>query len=958
MSKQVYLLILFVALCYNVKGQYVDYGEDPARLKWDQIKTEHYKIIYPKGNEERARLYANILETVYPHVRNTMSAKRSSVVPVILHPYNVDANGMVSWAPKRMELLPSPNFDSRFQIPEFSLVTHESRHVVQMEKQNQGIFRPLRFIFGEQVAGISSLFVPQWLLEGEAVVTETALSSSGRGRLASFLTPYRAQIATGKNFSLDKWYLGSYKDYTHDFYALGYAMSSHARLNHGADVWDRVLDDMTRFLFHPIALKKNTGLSPVQLFDSTFAALQEEWDSLTPQNPDKLTFISPQKTKRYTSYKYAQEVEGGVIALKTSLSDISSIVMIDFSGKERRLTYVGSVNSKLTHSDGFVYWTEYVPGIRWEHENYSVVKQLNIKTKKVEIISKKSRYFTPAISSGKIAVFEHQPDGQNNIVLMDLSGKKLKSCPVIRNWPVQDMVADDNGNIFTSLTGRGNAIFKLNLETSRWNGLLSFRRTNIESLGMQGDKLIFESGYNGVGNIYSFDTMRLSVKRLTNSMFGSFSGSFSGDGKKLYLSDYSAKGHRIASIETDQLNEEAVSFKTPYKFEAAEGISAQESFNIDEDMISNINYESKPYKKAANLFNVHSWMPGFVDVDEVMNTNKFDFKDISPGVLLLSQNRLNTLTSQISYYYDINEKANHGFLSLKYSGWFPVFQFKLNVGGQRDYLFRYAYETGYYGDVVGSDFGNQKRVAATFSAYLPLTFTKDHYIHGLQPFINYKYVNSLINDTDRNYQYFYNGIYYYRYRALAHNDIFPKFGWQLWLNYVGHPKISMGELFIAKANVYLPGLFRNHGLRVSASFQDQFISSYEYYFPEQYVDIARGYPFYSLERTGMGAESLYTFKGDYSFPIVYPDIKIGSLMYVSRIRGNLFYDVTINNVDYYDARSNHYKGVLNQPSYGFDLMLDTHFLRIKYAPVTLMFRAVKTKYDNRFSGSFSIGINM
>jgi hypothetical protein len=856
-----------------------------------------------------------------------------------------------------MELLPSADIDSRLQRPELNLLVHESRHIVQMEKQNQGIFRPFYFIFGEQTAGIASFLKPQWLLEGDAVVTETALSSSGRGRLASFLMPYRAQIAAGRNFSLDKWFLGSYRDNTHDFYALGYAMTAYARLNYGADVWNKVWNDMNWFLLYPIALKKNTGLTTVKLFKSTFESLKEEWNLLTSENPDSLTFIS-KKHRRFTSYKYPQETENGIISLKTSLSDIPSIVLIDSHGKERRLTYVGNINSKLTHNNGFVYWTEYIPGLRWQHENYSIVKQLNLQTLHVKTVSKHSRYFTPVIFSEKIAVFEHETDGQNNIVLINWAGKKLKSYPVIDNMPVQDIVADENGKIIASLTGNGNAVFRFDPNTSKWEKLLDYQRTNIETLRMYGKQLIFESGYNGVNNIYSLDTSSFVSKRLTNSMFGSFSGTFSRDGTKLYLSDYSAKGYRIASVDTKRLNEENLSFDNPYKFKTAESLSAQESFNIDEHDFSNtVNYKSRRYRKIANLFNFHSWFPFYFNLDEVTENYRFKFNDLKPGVTLLSQNRLNTFTSQISYYYDNTEQAHHGFLSLKYSGWFPVFQLKLDFGGQRSYLF-YEPTTDYqYGaSSYRNEFENQKRLITTFSAYLPFNFTKGYYIQRLQPFINYKFVNSVINYTNQNYRYFHTGIYYYYYRSLAHNDIFPKFGVQAGLDYVGYPDISMSELLIAKANIYLPGIFRNHGLRVSGSAQHQFISDNTiYYFPEQYVDIARGYGYYTLNNTGIEAKNLLTIKGDYSFPIVYPDFKIGSIMYLSRIRGNLFYDLTINHVDYY-ANNYHISGILNQYSYGVDLMLDMYFLRIKYAPTTLMFRIIKIPGHN-FINNFSIGMS-
>jgi hypothetical protein len=928
MGKRLCLSILALLFCWSTEAQYVDYGEDPARLKWYQINTEHYRVIYPKGNEARANRYANILETVYPHIRNTLTAKRSSTIPVILHPYNISSNGMVSWAPKRMELLPSPNVESKLQHSELELIVHESRHVVQMEKQNQGIFRPFYFLFGEQTAGIASFLKPQWLLEGEAVTAETALSSSGRGRLSSFLMPYRAQMATGKNFSLDKWFLGSYRDNTHDFYALGYAMTAYARLNYGADVWNKVWDDMNRSLLHPVALKKNTGLTPVKLFSATFESLRTEWDSLTPENPDSLTFIS-KKRRRYTSYQYPQETETGIICLKTSLSDIPAIVSIDSLGKEQHLTYVGNINSKLIHNNGFVYWTEYIPGLRWKHENYSVVKQLDIRTLHVRTVSKASKYFAPAVLSGKIAVFEHEPSGQNNIVLINWSGEKLKSYPVIDNMPVQDLVINDNGKIITTLTGNGNALFQLDPNTAEWKKLADFQRTDIKSLRMHGNQLIFESGYNGVNNIYSLDTLSLNVKRLTNSLYGSFSGAFSNDGNKLYVSDYSAKGYRIASIDAKRLKAEPVSFNNPYKFKMAENLSSQEVFNIDEHNFDDtVKYKSKPYKKAANLFNIHSWFPFYLNLDEVTESYSFEFNDFKPGVMLLSQNRLNTLTSQASYYYDNNEKAHHGFLSLRYSGWFPVFQLKLNAGG---YKYRVSPDNSYTYVLE-----NPNRVNATFSAYLPFNFTKDYNVHVLQPFVNLVYDDEYTDDAGQHFGYIHSGIYYYRYKTLAHNDIFPKFGWQMWLNYAGNPANNMSELLIGKVNFYLPGILRNHGLRISASIQRQLISGdTKYYFFRQYFDVARGrnYAGYVSER------NLYTLKGDYSFPIVYPDVKLGSLMYLSRIRGNLFYDITIK-----------------QPSYGLDLMLDMYFFRIKYAPATLMFRTIKIP-GHDFINSFSAGVS-
>lgn len=66
------------------------------------------------------------------------------------------------------------------------------------------------------------------------------MSNAGRGRLPEFNMTYRAQmLGDGKLFSFDKLLLGSYKDYTGDYYALGYDLTSYARYRYGSDIWDK-----------------------------------------------------------------------------------------------------------------------------------------------------------------------------------------------------------------------------------------------------------------------------------------------------------------------------------------------------------------------------------------------------------------------------------------------------------------------------------------------------------------------------------------------------------------------------------------------------------------------------------------------------------------------------------------------------------------------------------------------
>ena len=209
-SRYIFLVAFCLFASLHMQAQFLDYGSDPARFKWNIVKLPHYNLVYPLGNDSMAYNYALYLENAYPHLQKTIGTGMQKKFPVILHPANMSSNGLVSWAPRRMELITTPSSKLEGVSWDKHLVLHESRHVLQTSKVMRGWFKPLYYIIGEQAAGVAAFFMPSWFLEGDAVGTETSMSNGGRGRLPEFSMPYRAQmLGEGKNYSFDKWYLGS-----------------------------------------------------------------------------------------------------------------------------------------------------------------------------------------------------------------------------------------------------------------------------------------------------------------------------------------------------------------------------------------------------------------------------------------------------------------------------------------------------------------------------------------------------------------------------------------------------------------------------------------------------------------------------------------------------------------------------------------------------------------------------
>src|SRR6056297_3128285 len=87
--------------------------------------------------KEDAFRFANILEYIYDKASKTLNHKPQKT-SILLHNHTVISNGFVTWAPKRMEAytIPPQTIKTNYWLEELAI--HEYRHVVQIDKLNQG----------------------------------------------------------------------------------------------------------------------------------------------------------------------------------------------------------------------------------------------------------------------------------------------------------------------------------------------------------------------------------------------------------------------------------------------------------------------------------------------------------------------------------------------------------------------------------------------------------------------------------------------------------------------------------------------------------------------------------------------------------------------------------------------------------------------------------------------------
>lgn len=943
----VFFFILVLSSSFEGFGQYYVLGQDPASVKWRQIKTDHFKLIYPEDFEKNAQKLGNLFEYMHEYGTITLGFKPSRV-PVIIHNRDILPNAFSLWAPRRIELYTCPPQNSYPQAWLEQLAIHEYRHIVQMQMMNKGFTRGMTWLFGEQAtAALTGIFIPMWFMEGDAVCTETALSHSGRGRIPSFEMELRAQLLEKGIYSYDKAILGSYKDFVPDQYVLGYPLVAATRAKFGYETWIKTMNVVARrpFLITPlnVGLKKTTGFNKTGLYKNILNELDSLWkiqDAGVAASSSKQ--ISVQKEGSYSKFKYPHYAGDSLfIAERTSLDDISRFVMVNREGEEKVLCTPGFFSSdvfsinigtgafssegnkpgsftvdNLSVGGGVIAWTERETDPRWQNRNYSVIKLYDFRTGKIKRLTHQSRYFAPAISpDGKtVAAIKVSYDNLTSIVLIDLStGKEIETLLQSNDDFYMTPTWSEDGEklVFILLNQHGKSIQLLAMKDRKVSCLLDASFQEIANPLFAGKYILFNGSYSGIENIYALNTTDGKLFQITNSRFGACNADYNSHSQTIVYSDYNSKGYRLVEARFDPAN------WIPFDGIQDRSIGLYKQLLKDEkgmvDSTTNVShvFPSEPYSKAGNLFKFHSWAPLYIN---------YDNSETKTGISFMSQNELSTAISILGYEWDYASNTGMYRLGFKWEGWYPVFDLDV-ASGKRSvvYSFEQEGEQRYY--------WNETKVSG--GVKVPLLFSQGKHYTGLQISVHstwQDYRRNTIPDTLSAYK---NGtfnsidyrIYAYRFIKQAQKDVYPRWGQIVDVNYRSSPfgTNSLGDMSSISATLFFPGLVRHHGIKFYSGIQFRNKGDFTY---ADLINTPRGYP-------ALLSERLVNLSVNYKFPFLYPDLKIGPFAYFKRVKANLFYD----HAYYGEEGTDH---LFN--SIGADLTADMHLIRF-LLPLDLGIRA-------------------
>ncbi len=909
-------LAVTICLCLIgvAKGQESVIQEtSPASMKWYQINTDHFRILYPYGFVREAQRVANTME----HIREPEAASLEAIpkkISIVLHSQSAISNGFVTLAPRRSEFyaMPPQNYNFIGTNEWLTLLSsHEYRHIVQFQKSLTGFNKGIHLLFGQLAqAGMAFVAVPQWFWEGDAVATETAFTASGRGRIPEFDMLLRTNLLEGRNFNYHKQYLRSYKNNVPNHYVLGYHMVSYLRKKTGdPNVWSDITRRAWNIPFIPFtfsnAIKKETGLYVTDLYKEMAQDLKKDWkeqqEALTLTKSEK---INKRSTKTYTDYLYPQPISNGkIVALKTGIGDYSQLVTLTESGKEKKTFVPGPINDAgmLSVAANKAVWNEYRFDPRWLTRSYSIIKGYDFNTGKPKVIARHERYGSAALSpdGNKVATIQIDESYQNNLIILDYNSgaviKKIEN-PDNHLLTMPRWSYDGKEIVLIQLDSKGKSIIALDVATGAIKNLYEAGDENVGHPVLFNNFLIFNSPYSGIDNIYALDISTQKRYQITSGKYGTFNPSISADGKTIYYNEQTKDGFDVVKIPFEPGKWTGIESVAVQPALFANMLSGQERKPTLMEAIPTIEYESKRYHRASGMINPHSWGPYF--------TNSIYQANLG----ITSRDILGTTEISGGYTYDINEKTGAWGAGISYKGMYPII----------DGSFTYAKRSSSDG-VFGRDVEFKwTEIGGAVGLRVPLILTSSKYNRSLSigNAVGYTQVSGFKNTVSENgsvissgfgrlvpandslsYNFVdkaSNGDLLYNQFTFSFNNLLKRSRRDINSKYGQSVAVEAyntafggdfeGYLYVARGTFYFPGLFKQHSLFFRGGYQQRLsdfnLNTYSF---RNRLAKPRGYAYPQDSK-------FYTISTNYALPLWYPDITIGPILNIQRIKANLFYD--------------------------------------------------------------------
>ncbi len=914
-------------------------SQNPPSIKWKQVNTEHFRVIFPEGIDAYAKETAVLLDSFYVADTKIFIDNHPEKIDILLYNQSVVSNAYAALAPRRMVWYLTPPPSPYLTLSPWNKVLgiHEFRHVTQYAKMNDGFTYLIGCMFGQYgQAAMNGWAFPNWFFEGDAVYNETKYTNSGRGRMPSFSLPLRTIYLNNQRISYEKAFFRSYRTYYPNHYYLGYHLVTYINRHYGEDVWNKIIFRTTLYSYWPYSfersVKKYTGFNVRKTYKKAFAELDSIWnDQISAIDTTPATIINKRK-RTWTNYFDPQFVsDDTLLVLKSGFDENTALYYVFKNGKEKKIKEISGENISYAH--GLVVWTRFSTNIRYAEQSFSDIVVYDLNNKKLKQITENGKFLSAEIShnADKIVAIRYSTDLIPEIVILDLQGNEVYSYRGRQNeyFMMPTWTSDDKNIVFLHSDSNGESMQMLNIETSEIKTLIKPQWIKFDKPYCFDHYVLFNYDYSGITNIYALDLNDLQIYQITSRKFGAIQAITDKSEENIYFTDYNLDALDIAQMpmnKADWIPLSKVQKKSVEYFNSP--LTKNTLQNIDvkfaEKETSKLKVED--YKPGHHIINIHSWIPGMLSA--------------YPGISFISDDVMNT-TSITAGFYTLPQVNAYVFnANISYKKYFPVFTAGATYGQRGIILDKiYDHEKGY------DSIANWNEGDFYFSTSLPLDFSKGIYYRPFNLSVSAAYMNitnvsSLLTDnfTDKNLLQLSTSFSFMNRKYMNFRDVAPRWGQYIGAgyNYVPQLDSTTGQRWYAETELYLPGVMKHHAIKLTAARQENTPHSDGYYSFDNFITMPRGFDEISYRK-------ITKFTVDYALPLFYPDINIPYLLYIKRVRAGMFYDF---------AQINDGAAVYNSETAGLELNFDFNILRLNYFTFNLGVRFSylinEKNYDYRF----------
>ena len=974
------MTLIFLMGVVTSYAQYYSWGADPARLKWMKSKTDHSMVIYPTSAEQIGLTTLYFTKQMQPYIGHGFTLPPLDL-PFVVHPENMRSNGLVMWLPKRVEFLSTPAIDG-YSMPWIKqLVAHEYRHAAQYNNLNVGFIKFLSYLMGEQSSTIGLIFMPLWMMEGDATMCETQASSFGRALQPQFTLEYRAMGDIANKYrNSDKIFCGSYRDFIPDHYQLGYQMVAQGNALAGSIMANDMAAYGPRhpwtFISEGWRMKHLFGFSTKALFNSTFTNLYNYWQSL-PQVANSSQPLPTPEIKSYTIYSNPLWIDGKIVAQKKSLDRAEQLILLNpETGNEQRLCYTGSIATRPAYDkiNNRLWWTEYRRSAMFDQKVRSTLCYLDMDKKRPRTKNMHGNnilYPTPD-DAGGLAWIEYQSNGTYSFHHQLCDGTQ-KSLSLPFGQEIHSLAWDNaTQHHFCIITSdEGMWIARIDQEYNL-TPLTQPAYITLSKLKAENGKLYFGSIASGKDEVHCFDLEQGKEYQISESTYGSFDPAPAGD--KVLMTTYSAMGYHPATQQMDKVIRQVEYSPLPLNVVNPPrenwGIINLDTVSIDvpeQELYSSAD-KTRRYRKAFTLFNFHSWAPLSYDPFSLSESSSIN---INAGATVMTQNLLSSMQGFFSYGY--SGKSGHIFKgALHYYGLGPIISLNATYGGRQNIYPLYTYNPDDRKFEFPEPPARKKFYSVGVNLTIPLLFQRGYHTRQLVASTGWEYSNGLVANSGKlqfdegisniaiiGYK---QGLHltqfnlsYQDYVRLAHRDFAPRWGFVASASYATNPANgNFSDLAVLYTKFYTPGFLPHNSFSLALAYQNSFggfhndnvVSTLNF---KSTKLLPRGFDSTQISNRNYMALSL-----NYQFPVWYPDGGWNGIFYVKRMRLNVGYDMAQFQKPYFQSEGKVLTPWHRLNSYGGDIILDINLLKQPAAATT----AIKLSFYKPSEGSFFFGAGM